>query len=92
MSGLPDANRTAFTVTAARLRAQGYTVLSPAILPDGLTEPQYMQICLAMVQCAGEMYLLKGRENSHGAQAEYALARKLGLPVRGHRPEEDGCR
>ncbi|MEN3258504.1 DUF4406 domain-containing protein [Sodalis endosymbiont of Spalangia cameroni] len=79
MTGKPDFNRTAFSLAAIRLSAQGAIPLNPAILPDGLSEADYMRICLAMLQCADGIYLLDGWQDSAGACAEVALAKKLGL-------------
>lgn len=79
MTGKPDFNRTAFSLAAVRLSAQGAIPLSPAILPDGLSQADYMRICLAMLQCADGIYLLDGWQDSAGACAEVALAKKLGL-------------
>ncbi|CAH3647104.1 TPA: DUF4406 domain-containing protein [Citrobacter freundii] len=81
MSGLVEFNRPAFMFTAAKLTGQGHTALNPAILPDGLSQAEYMDICLAMLRCAEVIYLLKGWESSPGARAEKALAEKLELQV-----------
>ncbi|EPG9672815.1 DUF4406 domain-containing protein [Citrobacter freundii] len=81
MSGLVEFNRPAFMFTAAKLTGRGHTALNPAILPDGLSQAEYMDICLAMLRCADVIYLLKGWEYSPGARAEKALAEKLELQV-----------
>ena len=81
MSGLVEFNRPAFMFTAAKLTGRGHTVLNPAILPDGLSQAEYMDICLAMLRCADAIYLLDGWESSLGAVAEKALAEKLGLTI-----------
>lgn len=60
MSGLIEFNRPAFMFTAAKLTARGHVALNPAVLPDGLTQAQYMDICLAMLRCAYAIYLLDG--------------------------------
>lgn len=52
MSGLVGFNRPAFIFTTAKLTGRGHTVLNPAILPDGLSQAEYMDICLAMLRCA----------------------------------------
>lgn len=62
MSGLAEFNRPAFMFTAARLTGCGHVALNPAVLPDGLTQAQYMDICLAMLRCAHAIYLLDGWE------------------------------
>lgn len=81
MTGIPDFNRPAFWFVEMMLHTQGHTVLNPASLPDGLTQPQYMDICLAMLRCAEAIYLLRGWEESAGAVAEKALAEKLQLEI-----------
>lgn len=81
MSGYEQFNRPAFHSAAKRLTDKGYVVLNPATLPDGLTQAQYMDICLAMLRCADTIYMLKEWEYSAGARAENALAEKLVLNV-----------
>ena len=48
MSGLPGFNRPAFHRAAAHIVRRGNVALNPAILPDGLEQAEYMDICLAM--------------------------------------------
>jgi hypothetical protein len=79
MSGLPDENRPEFHAYDQLLREYGHVVLNPATLPPGLTEDQYMDICLAMLRASDEVHLLPGWEQSAGAQVEYHYARKRGL-------------
>ncbi|HBN7235663.1 TPA: DUF4406 domain-containing protein [Escherichia coli] len=81
MTGYKDHNRTAFSMAAARLTAAAHVVLNPATLPDGLSQQQYMSICIPMLMCADVIYLLDGWEESDGARAEYAMALKLNMPV-----------
>lgn len=81
MSGLPNFNRDAFNAAATKLTASGHTVLNPATLPDGLSQAQYIDICLAMLRCATHVQMLRGWDDSRGAFAERALALKLGLTV-----------
>ena len=81
MSGLPELNLPAFAAEEARIKASGHVALSPAWLPDGLTQAQYMDVCLALVRAASEMVMLPGWERSAGARAERAYAEKLGLPI-----------
>ena len=81
MSGYDSFNHSAFSDASHSLSVMGYIVLSPAILPDGLTQAEYMQIDLTMLQCCDAIYMLKGWDDSAGAMAEHALAMKLGLTV-----------
>lgn len=81
MSGRPDYNRPAFNAEAERLSAAGHVPLNPAILPDGLTQTEYMQLCMPMLMMAEHVVMLPGWEHSAGAFAEHALAIKLGLTV-----------
>lgn len=81
MTGIKDFNRPAFNITAALLEDGGDVALNPAVLPSGLSQFQYMDICMAMLRSAEAIFLLNGWELSSGAQAEMALAHKLGLKV-----------
>lgn len=44
--------RAKFREAAKALEAVGHVVLNPATLPDGLTDADYMRICMAMVDTA----------------------------------------
>ena len=79
ISDVENGNREAFFRAEQLLKQQGYIVLNPHCLPAGLTEFQYMDICLAMLRSANYIYLLDGWQTSSGAIAEHALAKKLGL-------------
>ena len=81
MTGLPHFNRPAFNQAALNLSFDKHVPLNPAILPDGLTEADYMAVGLTMLQRADAIYLLTGWQFSAGARAEHALALKLGLEV-----------
>ena len=60
MTGLPEFNRPNFHLMATRLEKEGYSVLNPAVLPDGLTQAEYMDICCAMIRCVDCLVMLKG--------------------------------
>ncbi|MEL9225993.1 DUF4406 domain-containing protein, partial [Escherichia coli] len=91
MTGYPDYNRTAFFSKAKELMEVGHIVLNPALLPAGLCQSEYMDICLAMLRSANAVYLLKGWEESVGARAEHELAQKLGLNVIYESPTNIEC-
>ncbi|EEO4650490.1 DUF4406 domain-containing protein, partial [Salmonella enterica subsp. enterica] len=76
---------------ASELMAEGHIVLNPAVLPGGLCQSEYMDICLAMVRSADAIYLLNRWEESIGARAEHALAEKLGLTVIYESPTNIEC-
>lgn len=79
MTGYTNFNREAFNAMCDDLRKQGHTVLNPAVLPDGLTQSQYMDICLAMLRCVTHVMMLKDWEFSSGAKIEHDLAIKSDL-------------
>lgn len=81
MSGYEDFNRPAFFAMADQLKAAGFVVLNPAILPDGMTQAEYMQIDMAMVMVADTLVMLEGWQHSPGAVAEYHLAYKMGKAI-----------
>lgn len=81
MTGLPHFNRPAFNQAALNLSFEKHVPLNPAILPDGLTEADYMAVGITMLQRAEAIFLLTGWQFSAGARAEHALALKLGLEV-----------
>ncbi|EOD9110329.1 DUF4406 domain-containing protein [Vibrio parahaemolyticus] len=81
MSGLPEFNRHNFHLVDTLLTKAGNVVLNPATLPDGLSQPEYMDICCAMVRCADALFMLNDWEKSEGAMAEYHLAKKLGKSI-----------
>jgi hypothetical protein len=81
MSGLPELNRPVFNDVEQMLREQGFTVLNPAALPDGLAHEQYMDITLAMLAQADAIYMLTGWQDSKGAVIEYEQARSVGLSI-----------
>ncbi|WP_153448747.1 DUF4406 domain-containing protein [Vibrio algicola] len=81
MSGIPEFNKPAFISKASELEQEGYIVLNPAILPNGMTWEEYMYICIPMVSVADEIYMLKGWEESKGASIEHREALSMGKSV-----------
>ncbi len=52
------------------LEAEGYIVLNPAVLPQGLTSAEYMKICFAMIDTADAVAFIEGFVDSPGAMLE----------------------
>lgn len=59
----------------------GYTPLSPARLPEGMTEAQYTKIHLAMIDGADAVLLLPGAETGDQARLEYEYCKYTRKPV-----------
>lgn len=83
ISGDVESNRHKFMAAKHRILASSSkaVVLNPAELPVGLTQAQYMSICLPMVMASDTIFMLDGWEKSPGASAEFALAKKLNLKI-----------
>ncbi|MGV3000765.1 DUF4406 domain-containing protein [Vibrio sp. E150_018] len=81
MSGMPEFNKPAFISKASELAQEGYIVLNPAVLPDGMSWEEYMYICIPMLSVADEIYMLKGWTESKGATIEHHEALAQGKSV-----------
>lgn len=57
-----------------KLKAKGIIVLNPAVLPPGLSQEEYMRVCIPMLNICDAVYMLKGWESSVGAKIEHSLA------------------
>lgn len=66
-----DANyKNKFARAEAELINDGYIVLNPASLPEGLSKGEYMQICLKMIDVADAVVFLTDYADSKGALLE----------------------
>lgn len=63
------------------LRAKGYAIMSPAILPNGFTQEDYMAVCISMLNVCNTAVFLNGWEDSEGARVEHAYCKKVGKGV-----------
>ena len=62
------------------LTSRGFTVLSPARLPEGLTKEQYMRIDLAMIDSADVVLFLPEFFKSVGARLEWQYCQYICKP------------
>ena len=85
MTGLPEFNHPAFFAKAAELRAEGRTVLSPALIVGGQDWEwrDWMREALKMQMDADVVHMLPGWRRSRGARIERRLALILGQRVEG---------
>lgn len=70
--------RAKFREAAKALEEAGHVVLNPATLPDGLTDGDYMRICMAMVDAADLAVFLPDYRESRGAMVEWAYCQRIG--------------
>lgn len=63
------------------LTAKGYIPLSPARLPEGLTNEQYMRICFAMIDSADMVLFLSNWPTSHGSVLEHHYCEYTNKPI-----------
>lgn len=63
------------------LNRLGYTVLTPAVLPEGMTAADYMRICFAMIDTADDIVFLEDYQQSPGAMLEYQYCVYIGKPM-----------
>ena len=63
------------------LKNDGFIVLNPSVLPQGMTSAEYMRICLNMFECSDIIYMLNNYKDSKGALVELTYAQYLGLDV-----------
>jgi hypothetical protein len=83
MSGIEDFNFPAFAAEAARLRAKGLNVVSPAeVNPDTtMTWAQCLRADIKALCDCDAIALMPGWQDSKGAHLEMHIAHRLGLQV-----------
>lgn len=59
----------------------GATVISPAVLPEGLTPRDYMEICFSMIDCADKVVFLEDWQESQGAKLEREYCKYIRKPM-----------
>lgn len=67
-----------FADAEEKLKKEGHSVINPAavnsMMPADTTYEEYMKMSLTMLGMCGAIYMLKGWENSRGANREYGYA------------------
>lgn len=81
MTGKDNYNREGFTQAHIFIESKGHTPLNPAKLPRNLDDKKYLPICMTMIDAADAVYMLDGWEDSLGAKAEIAYARRQGKAI-----------
>lgn len=69
ITGDPDYQEK-FRMVQRGLEEDGYIVLSPAVLPSGMSPAEYMKICFAMIDVADKVYFMPDFRRSGGANLE----------------------
>ena len=64
------------------LEKRGYIVISPAVLPEGMTPGDYMKICFAMIDVADAVAFLPDWKDSAGARLEMEYCKYIGKEIR----------
>ena len=70
-----------FGKAQVKLVNQGYIVLNPADLPEGMSAADYMRICFAMIDAADFCVFLSDWEESRGTRIERAYCEYIGKKV-----------
>jgi len=85
MSGLPDLNFPAFHAAAAKLRAEGHTVINPAEINADVAGQRpwdfYMRADIVELTKCEAIYLLNGWRDSKGALLEFTIAVGLDMEI-----------
>ena len=81
MTGIADNNFPAFHDWAARLRAEGFDVVSPAEIEEAGTWEACLRADLRELATCDAIALMPGWEGSKGAHLELHVAHRLGMKV-----------
>lgn len=73
--------KTKFAFYAAAEEEMGNIPLSPALLPEGMSQADYMRICFAMIDSADEVHFISDWVFSVGAGLEKKYCDSIGKPT-----------
>lgn len=68
--------REKFKAAAKKIKEQGFTVMNPAVMPDGFEYEEYMKICFTMIDICQAVCLLPDWRESPGAIREKEKAKR----------------
>lgn len=63
------------------LKSKGNKVFNPCCIPVIFSYDEFMKIDLAALECCDAIYMLKGWQESKGANIEFKRAQELGLII-----------
>lgn len=67
-----------FSQAQEKLEKQGFSVINSGLLgyvvPQDITEDEYMKVCFLLIDMCDSIYMLDGWEKSCGANREYGYA------------------
>lgn len=67
-----------FAAVQQLIESRGHIVLNPAVLPQGMSNSDYMRICMAMIDVADVVTFIPGFDNSRGAMMEFEYCTYIG--------------
>lgn len=70
-----------FDTAKKKLQDKGYIILSPADLPEGMTQQDYSQLCTTMITVSDTVYMLSNWKDSLGAKCEKQFAEWQGKEI-----------
>ena len=88
ITGDPD-YKAKFAMAEKFYKEHGYTVLTPAVLPEGMRPADYMRICFAMIDTADTVAFLPGWGASVGAWVEHAYCCYIDKNIRHFEDDKD---
>lgn len=88
ITGDPD-YKAKFAMAEKFYKERGYTVLTPAVLPEGMRPADYMRICFAMIDTADTVAFLPGWGQSVGAGVEHAYCLYIDKNIRHFEDDKD---